>query len=353
MKTNLSDIRKLLHVHYTEEEYPALCRQIQSNKTIQPLKGLHVLDATPVFRNTLLKHLALLAAGAELTVGISDVMAHDPQILTLLKDAGIPVVHAGDPGIEFDLILDCAGSFSSWKARNGIVELTRSGAEAYGQTSQPVYWADAGRIKQIETCLGTGESYFRAMKQLGHDQWEGRKLVLFGTGKVGTGIIWYATRLGAEVHAVTDLSTLKPSLRAMLASAVHYTDSTTLVSVLNGAYAVVTATGVRHALSAHCPAEVLLQSGAILANMGVEDEFGPQIPDAAVLCRKQTLNFILEEPTQLKYIDATMALHNEGAFYLCRGCPQKGLITPPVETEEKILKITRENGCIGQELDWI
>lgn len=353
MSMDLTEIQKIISRTYKEEEYPALLEQMQVNRKRQPLKGVRVLDATPVYRNTLVKHLALLAAGAELTAGISDVMAHDPKVVALLQHAGIRVVHANDTPAEQDLILDCAASFSAWNPLWGVSELTRSGVEIYKKSNKPVFLADAGRIKRIETCLGTGESYFRAMNQLGYKEWAGRKLVVFGTGKVGTGIIYYASRLGADVHVVTDPSTLLPRVREMVTSSVHYADSSAVASTLQGAYAVVTATGVRDALASRETTESLLQSGALLANMGVEDEYGPGIPRSSVLMKKRTLNFILEEPTHLKYIDATMALHNEGAFYLLDKGVGKGLILPPVATEEQILSVTREKGCIGEELDWI
>ncbi len=353
MDVRLDKIWQLLHKAYKEKEYPALARQIENNERTKPLKGVRILDATPVFRNTLLKHISLLAAGADLTVGISDVMAHNPNIVIFLREIGIPVVHASDQPKEQDMILDCAGSFSSWSSLKGISELTRSGVEIYSHISMPVFLADGGRIKRIETCLGTGESYFRAMKQMGYDDWKGKKIVVFGSGKVGTGIIYYAHHLGAVVYVVTDLRTLSSSVQAKVKLAVHYTNSEAIGSILEKAYAVVTATGVKNALSSYCPTDALLQSGALLANMGVEDEYGPEIPSTAVLEGKRTLNFILEEPTLLKYIDATMALHNEGAIYLLSHPKKRGLIIPPFELEEKILTTTRESGCIRDELNWI
>ncbi len=351
---NLKPISHLLSQAYQEDEYPALAEQIERYSRTQPLKGLRVLDATPVFRNTLLKHLTLISAGAELTVGLSQVMAYDPHITTLLAECGIPVVHADDTPQPQDLILDCAGSFSTWPARLGISELTRSGVEAYHESLLPVFLADGGRIKRIETCLGTGESYFRAMAQLGYTDWKDRPLVVFGSGKVGTGIIYYAHRLGAEVRVVTDLGTLTPRLRSMISTAVQYDDTKGITSLLQDACAIVTATGIRNAVTTHCPAVEVLHSHTLMANMGVEDEFGPDIPASAVLMEKRTLNFILEEPTHLKYIDATMALHNEGACHLLTlSGGESGLILPPDEMEEHILDITRQKGCISSELEWI
>ena len=89
--------------------------------------------------------------------------------------------------------------------------------------------------------------------------------------------------------------------------------------------------------------------------MGVEDEFGPHIAPESVLNHKLTLNFILEEPTRLRYIDATMALHNAGAVYL-KGQhfpPSYRFILPPEEIEAEILSITRQKGLLDKELAYI
>ena len=56
-------------------------------------------------------------------------------------------------------------------------------------------------------------------------------------------------------------------------------------AALDGAWCVVTATGIRHALAGKFDAAKLAASETILANMGVEDEFGPEIPEERVLNR--------------------------------------------------------------------
>lgn len=63
---------------------------------------------------------------------------------------------------------------------------------------------------------------------------------------------------------------------------------------------------------------------ALIANMGVEDEFGPEVPAERVLNAKSPLNFVLEEPTHLKYIDPTMALDNYGALEVLGGALLRG-----------------------------
>ena len=103
--------------------------------------------------------------------------------------------------------------------------------------------------------------------------------------------------------------------------------------------------------------EALLASGAVLANMGVEDEYGPGVPATRVLAEKKPLNFILEEPTHLKYIDASLALHAALGELLVREAAdgltankKAGPLDPPSELEQRILSMTMQDGLIGPEI---
>lgn len=346
-------ISDIINANYSQDQYPVCYEQAQSWQKRLPLKGLTLLDATPIFQNTLVKYKALIDAGAKLIVGTTNIIAHDRAVVEMLVQNGIQVVHCDDPQMEVDIIMDCAASYSHWQPRIGFVELTRSGVEMFRHANKPVFVADSGSIKKIETCLGTGESYFRAMKQLGYDQWNNRKLILFGSGKVGTGILTHAFRLGVNVTVITKLDSVTEQIKVLATQIIDHKDTQKVVEALKDAYAVVTATGIENALEGNCPAKALIDSPALLANMGAKEEFGPSIPTQRVLNHKKTLNFILTEPTHLKYIDATMALHNEGALYIANNPQASGLIDPPAQIEEKLLKICRENGCITKELEWI
>ena len=87
--------------------------------------------------------------------------------------------------------------------------------------------------------------------------------------------------------------------------------------------------------------------------MGVEDEFGSELPAERVLQGKRPLNFILKDPTLMKYIDATMALHNAGALWLLNHPKAHGMIEPPVELENELLEVCRRDGTIAEELQYI
>lgn len=398
---------EILNDAYEKREYPALSAFFAEWSGTRPFRALRVLVATPVFRNTLLEYRALIAGGADLVVGVAGGMPCDLGIVDVLRGNGIPVIglqealemearcaESGD--CAFDLILDCAGQFSACHPRFGFVELTRSGVQFYEKCEHPVYVADSGIVKRIETCLGTGEGYVRALAQLGYDfcldpgtdgaPSAGKKFIVFGSGKVGQGIVLQLLRSGADVHVVTDCSRgANPFLEAnevsvtdcsrganpfLDANEVPVTDCNDLdavASLVRDADFVVTATGVKGALDRPQIVEALLASGAVLANMGVEDEYGPNVPASRVLAEKKPLNFILEEPTHLKYIDASLALHaalgellvNEargsgegGAVYGKEGAGAKnaGPQDPPSELEQRILSMTMQDGLIGAEI---
>ena len=84
---------------YREKELPVLLNQYKRWSESRPLEGCRIIDASPVFRNTCAKYAALLAAGADLTVAVSRVMPHDPEILLLLAAYGIPVIGAERTGL--------------------------------------------------------------------------------------------------------------------------------------------------------------------------------------------------------------------------------------------------------------
>ena len=373
---------------YGEREYPALLALAREWAQVRPFDGLRVLAATPVFRNTLLQYRALLAGGADLVVGVagSDVgdgpssgaeMPCDPGIVEVLRGNGIPVIGLQEAlaletaGRGFDLVLDCAGQFSACHPRFGFVELTRSGVQFYENCEHPVYVADSGIVKRIETCLGTGEGYVRALAQLGYDycldsgaDGAGKKFVVFGSGKVGQGIVLQLLRSGANVQVVTDCS--RGSCAFLDANDVPVTDCNDLdgvAALVRDADFVVTATGVKGALDRPQIVEALLASGAVLANMGVEDEYGPGVPATRVLAEKKPLNFILEEPTHLKYIDASLALHAALGELLLQEAAgvssqesasaankKAGPLDPPSELEQRILSMTMQDGLIGPEI---
>ncbi|MEG0655613.1 MAG: hypothetical protein RR465_01145 [Mucinivorans sp.] len=83
--------------------------------------------------------------------------------------------------------------------------------------------------------------------------------------------------------------------------------------------------------------------------MGVEDEFSELVPMERVLASKRPLNFILEEPTHLRYIETTMALHNQGAVQVLECADRCGFIYPSAELEDQMLVVVAAGGRIGED----
>ncbi len=320
---------------YRPQEYPALAWQQQAWGDSRPLQGVRVLDVTPVFTNTLTKCLCLLAAGAQLSVATSPLLPHDPDVVARLPQLGVPVVQDGD----YDVVLDCAGVRATTPARAGYAELTRSGAHVYAHCPKPVLLVDDSRTKRIETTLGTGDGFTRALAHFGYADLTDRHVVVLGGGKVGTGAAASARAAGAAVTVVDP----DPAVRTPEGCArAELTDD-----LLASAWCVVSATGCAGALTPLTAA--LRDSDAILANLGAEDEFGTRMPAARVLNDKLPVNFALPEPTRLRYLDATMALDNACAVALVTQPLRPGLQAPPRAVEDEILTITR--AALSRELD--
>lgn len=342
-------IIEFLDDRYQKSDYPVLEWQCGQWSASKPLAGLEVLDATPLFCNTLLKYRSLIAAGARLTVGLSNFISYDQRALDFVNNE-LKLRVVDNSNGRYDVVADCAAAYCGADARLGYVELTRSGVEKYEAMGVTVYVADSSLIKRIETEIGTGDSFFRAMAAMGYSDWMGRKLVIFGSGKVGRGILARAVAVGAKCVVVTDPVDANDFVKATADRVVDFRSRQDVDVAMEGAYAAVMATGVAGAFSRTVTVDRVAGSDTILANMGAEDEFGDGVPDGRVLREKRTLNFVLDEPTHLRYIDATMALHNYGAFFLSTNPSARGAIVPEKRVEREMLDISCRDGVIASQI---
>ena len=266
----------------------------------------------------------------------SDELGYDPAIPDFLAGIGLKLCHGAEEAAAcgpFDAVLDCSALNRNISARLGYCELTRSGVHVYESEppDKPVFAADSGRIKSIETVLGTGDGCLRGLRHIGVDP-AGKTALLFGHGRVGRGIEYALTRAGATVRIVD------PAQGHVFTPA-----------LLNGADLVIAATGIRDALAPY--AQLLLNSGALLVNMGADDEFGSGIPPECAVNRKRPVNFMLPEPTSTRYIDPTLALHNAGILELMRSDGAPGIVMPSDPLEDSILADVRAAGVINNEID--
>ena len=346
----IDKIDEIIGQHYRPEEYPCLAAQQKNFSEKRSLNNLEVLDSTPIFRNSLIKYKALILAGAKLTIGISGIVPYNPAVLQFLKDNGIPVITNEDTEKKFALVLDNAAVFSNFESEFGYVELTRSGVDKYTRSGKNVFLADSGKIKRIETCLGTGESYFRGLRHFGFSDYCGKRLVVFGSGKVASGIIYYAHQNRMNTIVITEKSTIMPAISSLAEKVIDLHETDEIVSAIEKAEYIVTATGVKSAVASVVPSKYVLASNAILANIGVEDEYGNSIPKERVLNAKFPINFALEEPTRIRFIEATLALHNFGAEFLVEHPTAKGTILPSEQIENEMLETSASHGLLSQEI---
>ncbi len=334
-------LKEFLYSRYDVSEFPSLDDQITCWQKSAPLSGVKILDATPVFFNTGLKYLSLLAAGAELTVSAHPELPSDENAVKFFRECGINVVTTGVFDEEFDCICDCAGMHKSVPSRHGIVELTGSGAHAYLNWSAPVFLADGGRVKVLETGLGTGNGLLRALEKLQYPALTDRKVLIFGGGKVGSGVALALGGAGAVCSIVDHPNSVRCKSKSVAVTDINDTD--TIRKKISEAWAVVTATGVKNAVASFH--NELKNSSAVLINIGVEDEYGSDVPATRVLNAKHPLNFILDEPTLLRYIDPTMALSNLGVIELLNKKCVNGLNYPPEELENRLLELVKSGAA--------
>ncbi|MBR2626186.1 MAG: hypothetical protein IKD23_07315 [Lentisphaeria bacterium] len=340
-------LQKYLSDFYSPDDYAALAAQMERWKISRPLSSAKILDGTPVFRNTMVKYMVLLAAGADLTVSAGKDIPCDPAIIRMLPDFGIRIADEKILREKFDVVADCAGRHINVSSRCGYAELTRSGLEYYRNCRQPVFSVDSGILKRFETTLGTGESFVRAMNQLGFNDFKNKKIVVFGGGKVGCGTAFFASKAGAETFIV-DTNNITPPPGTTLVAAQNKSD---VIQLISGAWCVVSATGLPGVLAEYVPQ--LLEKQPLIANMGVEDEFGPALPENCVLNHKLPLNFILSEPTRINFIDPSMALSNEALLLLLQGKVAPGINLPPQALEQAVINDMRNSGKMNKEIDLI
>ena len=349
-------IGEFLAGRYEDREYPSLRAQTERFRAERPFAGKALLDCTPLFANTLLKHVALLAGGAELTVGVSERIPHDPEIVRFLDGIGVPLLRdAASAARPFDVILDCDGSQAGRVPRVGVCELTRSGIYHYATSRFPVVLVDDSRIKEIETSIGTGDGFMRAMRKFGHTDWAGRKVVIFGCGKVGRGVAYRCTRAGASVTVVDRTDGGIPFERVHAEKVVDCRDLTAVRSAVDGCDFVVTATGVRGAMKGYGLGPILRERGEIVvAAIGIEDEWLDDLDRARIVNNGEAVNFALDEPTLLRYIDPTMALSNQSAADLLAGAfTRPGICPPSAESERMCLDPVLACGLIAEEIQCV
>lgn len=296
-----------------------LNKQYEDWSVRQPLRGVSILHNTPLDMKTLVKVDCLISAGAKVTLTRTKFIrpSAEPETYAYIPQMNLEYIpeHQDLLGRSFDLVLDCGQEcLDIVHARRGIVEMTGSGTHILKNLKSqnfPVMSVDDSKIKCLETFLGTADGFVRALKTYCPLPIEGLSVILFGYGKVGKGIASTLRTLGANVFiADADERAIQAchshEFKGCLAS-----DKQELLTRLKDAQLVIAAVGITGAITHLIGSECL--NGKILASISAEDDFGNTISEHSVLGKKQPLNFLLDDPTHMRYMDPNFAAHNLAA----------------------------------------
>lgn len=327
---------------YPETEAPFMHQQLAEWSATRPLTGLRVLHHVPLVTNTLLKIACLIEAGADVTVtNPSDFCHAQPQAVSSLKKANIPYVETplSLVGEKFDLYFDCGAQLYQFLGapKIGAIELTGSGDQFYRQQNLtfPAISIDRTLTKQLETVFGCAESTHKALGHLTGISPNDTSWIIFGFGKIGRGVAYFCHRNKIPVVVVDLCEKQRIVAQNLGIKAINPQDFNELERALIEANVVITATGKKAILNDYPHSWF---SGKILANLGIYDEFGPHFSDDEVLNHKMPINFVLQDPTPMKYIDPEFYIHNLAALILLKEKMLPGVHEIPEKLDQNIIQ---------------
>lgn len=307
-----SELLKPLKINYGIENMPFLQKMLVKVSEDKTYRGLKILHNIPLCLNTLLKIEPLIVGGAEVVITNPHFFTPDRKTLSLLKTVDISVELAHHKiSDDFDYVLDAAGNFKSLiTPRRGAAELTQSGVDIYSdpQLRYPILNIDNSKIKTLETCLGTGDGLIRGLNFFVGDAFHHKAFVLFGYGKVGRGSARQLAKYTNKILIVDSDDQACERATQDGFFALHSSDKNPINRAIKSSYATITATGVKNLISDFYNPDYF--KNKLLVNIGVDDEYGPAFKNNEVLNDKRGVNFALEDPTLLKYMDPVFYAHN-------------------------------------------
>lgn len=253
--------------------------------------------------------------GADLFVTSPSRQPFDRSCVEILKKAGITFIEPGTARGEFDFVIDTAADLiDSVRAKKCLVEDTRSGSFLYEAKAKnkalnlaPIVSFDESRLKQIEDLLGVGDGYKRGLEHFLGEVPQGAKVLIIGGGKVGSGIAYSVSSFATKI-SIVDLYPEKVQLLKAIQDKIKVFSPSEIIKnpkLIEEFNYVVTVTARAETMTKFYPKSLF--AGKFLANMGAEDEWGSAYTENEVLNKKKLLNFSLDEPTLLKYLDPGFA----------------------------------------------
>jgi hypothetical protein len=113
----------------------------------------------------------------------------------------------------------------------------------------------------------------------------------------------------------------------------------------------ITATGVKNCISQHLSLSHF-HTVEYLVNMGTHDEWGPSFPKDRILFNKRPLNFMLDYPTKVCYLDPIFAVLACATIDIMdyEQAQQFIIKKPNTATEKKVLNTWLENNHLHQNM---
>lgn len=337
MATNFKDAFN----KYPAPMAPFLHEQWRIWQETKPLKNLRIAHHVPVVENALLKIACLVAAGADVTLTNPDFMNPCTQTLAALQNENVRFVADRQTlkNETFDIYLDCgAALYTTLGApKIGAIELTGTGDHAYRQLSPscPVISIDKSLTKQLETVFGAAYSAAQAITMLTSAPMKNSKWVVFGFGKIGRGLAYLCLNNGYDITIIDTNHDARMQAQQLGIIVVDAKDIAAVQLALKNADIVMTATGGYDVLTAY---QKSWFDGKILASMGILDEFGPRFSCDEILYEKMPINFSLNDPTPIEYIDPELYLHNQATLDLLTKKLANGVHNLPTDTDENIIE---------------
>lgn len=276
----------------------------------KPYQGLRILHNIPLTMEAVLKIEPLLAGGAEVTMSCINTIEPSTQAIQFLHDINITVDLAKKDTGDYDLYLDCCAELAHLKPpRLGTIELTQTGSELYKnkQLTYPVISVDDSIIKIIENFYGTAEGFIKGFTKLTQADLDNKKFIIFGCGRVGKGIV-NALLLYTKQLVLVDKQAGILRLGNIQLPVISIIQLDQIKIALADAFCVITCTGQKDFMSQYFEKRDI--SSVYLANIGIEDEYGPKFAEADVLFAKRAINFCADSISQMKYLDPVFYAHN-------------------------------------------
>ncbi len=359
----------------------------------RPLEGKRILLNCHLTTINLLFIDVLQAAGAKVDITATPTLVVKKEALDKLKSAGKQFYPEGNIPEErkngyYDIVFDCAaGTLDFVKPNIGTIELTKTQEYLYRDVDHLVIDIDASKTKELETSYGTGNAAVRVLlkrikESIGlmvlstiseidiqekkgttpyqrpipscelinlfvdqfrdiHHWIEGQKIMLFGYGKVGKGIVDSLLLAGATKENITIIDIDKEvtarltedGYRAILMDQDDDESIDKIKLELKNTKIVYTATGVENAISEAGFLYTDFMQVTHRFNMGTSDEYGTSFAKEHIVNDKKPANFLLEYPTEPMYLDPILTLFARASLQVLELSKENKQGYRPVDSE--------------------